>query len=184
MKNKLNEFGAFILNIMNEEYKSTINVISDEFAKLDDMIINIIDDTKLTSEVKTERVIELVENFKNSTETMLDLRLNKIMDEHKINITDKIFEISTRDNTNGTKAHTKSLFLVEKMMEILDMSINTYLDVCLEYTLDRLIVKLKSVKEILVVEEIAKEIKLDDEVISKLVELFDDIVNDKGKKEL
>lgn len=183
MKNKLNEFGAFILDIMNEEYKTTINVIKDEFTKLDDMVLNIITDTKLTSDVKTERVIELVENFKTSTEMMLDLRLNKIMNENKTNISDKMFEISTRDNTNGTKAHIKSLFLVEKMVEILDMSINTYLDVCSEYTLDRLIVTLKSVKDILVVDEIAKEIKLDDEVISKLVELFDEIVNDKGKKE-
>ena len=168
MSKELDEFIVFMGSLMDKEYKSTKGRIIKEFDVLDNMVFNILNNDEIDTETKSEKILELVDNFKNATKMMIELKLKEIMEGKQEIITTKMVDITMGLNPN------KAIQLITPMFEIVDASFDSYLDVCISYALGRLIALLKATREALLIQEICNEGE-DGDILSFLKELLKEL---------
>ena len=165
---ELREFSDFIAELVNKEYLDTMKVIKKEFKVLDDMVIDIVNNDELEPDEKGDKILDLVDNFKNASEKMLQIRVSELVENSKPAITDKMTTLTHNSGLN----HVKGLALLDPMFELVTLAFDTYIETCIEYVGNRLGYLLEATETALKVDLLKNLISSDPEKEEELISLL------------
>lgn len=165
---ELREFSDFIAELVNKEYLDTMKVIKKEFKVLDDMVIDIVNNDELEPGEKADKILDLVDNFKNASEKMLQIRVSELVENSKPAITDKMTTLTHNSGLN----HVKGLALLDPMFELVTLAFDTYIETCIEYVGNRLGYLLEATETALKVDLLKNLISSDPEKEEELISLL------------
>ena len=162
---ELREFSDFIAELVNKEYLDTMKVIKKEFKVLDDMVIDIVNNDELKPGEKGDKILD---NFKNASEKMLQIRVSELIENSKPAITDKMATLTHNSGLNPIKG----LALLDPMFELVTLAFDTYIETCIEYVGNRLGDLLEATETELKVDLLKKLISSDPEKKEELISLL------------
>ena len=165
---ELREFSDFIAELVNKEYLDTMKVIKKEFKVLDDMVIDIVNNDELKPDEKGDKILDLVDNFKNASEKMLQIRVSELIENSKPAITDKMATLTHNSGLNPIKG----LALLDPMFELVTLAFDTYIETCIEYVGNRLGDLLEATEASLKVDLLKNLISSDPEKEEELISLL------------
>lgn len=147
-KKAIKEYADFISKDMDKEYKKTLEELKTKFVFLDKKVVKIAIDEELELEEKMTTILQIIENYKSELETMLNSKMEKIIENKRVMVVEKINEIVTKEDDVLV-----SLLMIEPLMDITKMAYDTYIEVCNDYINDRILLLMDTVEEYLGIKE-------------------------------